>query len=181
VTRKRYAILTAVFVLAPAATSEAQTGDIRTELMHCLTFAGAVERLSCYDRLAHGAASGALGAPSGGLAAPSQPLPSRMASPAAPPPPVAQELGREELRGSVPAETAQRLSAEISNFQKDPAGRFTISLNNGQIWQQVAGDTTAAQYHPGRTHSVTISKGSLGSYDLTFNDRNAVFKVRRVQ
>ena len=180
-TRKRYAILTAAFALAPSAATQAQTGDIRTELMHCLTFTGAVERLSCYDRLAHSAASGALGAPSGSLGAPSQPPSPRMALPAAPPPPLAQDLGREELRGSVQNETEQRLTAEISNFQKDPAGRFTVSLNNGQIWQQVAGDTTAAQYHPGRTHSVTISKGSLGSYDLTFNDRNAVFKVRRVR
>jgi len=180
VTRTRYAILTLAFTLAPSAATKAQTGDIRTELMHCLTFTGAVERLSCYDRLAHGAASGALGAPAAGLGAPSQPLPPRVASPVAPPS-AAQELGREELRGSVETETAQRFTAEISNFQKDPAGRFTVSLNNGQIWQQVAGDTTSAQYRPGHTHSVTISKGSLGSYDLTFNDRNIVFKVRRVR
>lgn len=157
--------------------ARAQTSDLRTELMHCLSFTGAVERLSCYDRLARGAGSGALGAPPApALAAPA------LQSRALPPPQATPELGKEELRGTAaPNPAVDRLTAEITNFQKDPNGRFTVSLNNGQIWQQVAGDTTAAQYHPGRTHSVTISRGTLGSYDLTFNDRNANFKVRRLR
>jgi alkanesulfonate monooxygenase SsuD/methylene tetrahydromethanopterin reductase-like flavin-dependent oxidoreductase (luciferase family) len=160
-----------MLILASSGTAPAQTGDLRTELMHCLSFSGTVERLSCYDRLARGAASGALG-----TSAATQPAsPPRVA--ASPP---ARQLGQEELRGYAPAATPERVVAEISDFQKDAAGRFTISLTNGQVWQQVAGDTTAAQYRPGRTHGVTISRGSLGSYDLRFDDRNAIFKVRRV-
>ena len=173
-TVKRRAILIAVLALVPSGASQAQTGDLRTELMHCLTFTGAVERLSCYDRLAHGAASGALGGPP----MPAPVAPSAPLANAVPPP---RELGQEQLRSYAPAATQDRLTAEITNFQKDPNGRFTISLNNGQVWEQVAGDTTAAQYRPGRTRSVTISRGSLGSYDLRFNDRNASFKVRRLR
>jgi len=164
--------LATIVILASSGIAPAQTGDLRTELMHCLSFSGTVERLSCYDRLARGAASGALGT----AVAPPPESPSRVAAP----PPVRQ-LGQEELHGYAPAETPERIAAEISNFQKDAAGRFTISLTNGQVWQQVAGDTTAVQYRPGRTQGVTISRGSLGSYDLRFNDRNAVFKVRRVR
>jgi hypothetical protein len=123
-----------------------------------------------------------LGAPVAPVA-PTPAAPPPLASRAVAPPPAspATELGQEELRGRAPAATPDRVTAEITNFQKDPAGRFTIALSNGQVWAQVAGDTTAAQYHPGRTHSVTISRGTLGSYDLTFNDRNAAFKVRRVR
>ena len=167
--------LAAVLILASPSIAPAQTGDLRTEMMHCLTFAGAVERLSCYDRLARGAASGALGAP----LAPAPALPSRAAAP--PLAAAAPQLGQEELPGRATAQVPNKVTAEISDFQKDGAGRFRVTLSNGQIWQQVAGDTTAAQYHPNRTHSVTISRGSLGSYDLTFNDRNAAFKVQRVR
>ena len=176
-TAKRCTIPAAVLLVVWAGAAPAQTGDLRTEMMHCLTFTGAVERLSCYDRLAHGAASGALGQPAAPV--PVSPPP-RVA--VAPPPPSVRELGEEELRGRATATAVpDRLTVEISTFQKDPAGRFIVSLANGQVWQQVAGDTTAAQYHPGRTHSVTISRGTLGSYDLTFNDRSIAFKVRRVR
>ena len=169
---KRCIILVGALILAPLAPTQAQTGDLRTELMHCLSFTGAVERLSCYDRLARGAGSGALGTPAPVLPAP----PPRVA--VAPP---TAELGQEELRGRAPATASDRITVEIGDFRKDAAGRFTVSLSNGQVWRQVAGDTTAAQYHSGRTHSVTISRGTLGGYDLTFNDRNASFKVQRVR
>ena len=174
-TAKRCTSLAVTLLLASSGLAPAQTGDLRTELMHCLTFSGAVERLSCYDRLARGAGSGALGSP----VAPAPNLPATRL--AAPPPQPGPELGQEELRGRVPSAVPDRATSEITNFQKDAAGRFTVSLSNGQVWRQVAGDTTAAQYRPGRTHSVTISRGSLGSYDLTFNDRNAAFKVQRVR
>ena len=73
------------------------------------------------------------------------------------------------------------MTAQISDFQKDPAGRFTITLSNGQVWQQIAGDTSVAQYRPGKPQAVTISRGSLGSYDLRFEGRNVSFKVRRLK
>lgn len=168
-----------VAVLPPA--SRAQTGDLRTELMHCLTFSGAVERLSCYDRLARGAGSGTLPAPTPQaqqMAAPRAPIPQTRAEPAAGP----QNLGREELpRATPPIPGEDRMTAQISDFQKDAAGRFTVALVNGQVWQQIAGDTGLAQYRPGRPQAVTISRGSLGSYDLRFEGRNVTFKVRRLK
>lgn len=167
--RTKCVISAAAFVAAFSSGGQAQTGDLRSELAHCLSFGGAVERLSCYDRLARQA---------GGAAPqerqPPAPIPqSRGELPAG-----SQSFGKEELR-TAPVPGEDRLTAEISDFRKDQAGRFTVALSNGQVWQQVAGDTTAAQYRPGKTHSVTISRGSLGSYDLKFNDRNATFKVRR--
>lgn len=171
-TAKGSVLLLAALALAPSQAARAQSGDLRTEMMHCLTFTGAVERLSCYDRLARGAASGGLGV--------SVPPPGPRAA-AQPPPAPLPSLGQEELPGRVLTAAPGKVTAEITDFQKDPAGRFTVALGNGQVWQQVAGDTTAAQYRPGRTRSVTISPGSFGSYDLKFNDRNAAFKVRRVR
>lgn len=158
-------------VMAFSSGSRAQGIDLQTELTRCLGFSGAVERLSCYDRLAHGAVRVAPQSPN--------PPPARSESPQAVVP--RPELGREELPGVAALAMQDHLTAEITDFRKDPSGHFTISLSNGQVWQQVVGDTTTARYQPGRTHSVTISRGTLGSYDLNFNDRNASFKVRRVR
>jgi hypothetical protein len=174
------AISVIALVVALSPEGRAQTGDLRTELMHCLTLSGAVDRLSCYDRLARGAGSGTLPAPAlqaPQIAAPRATVPQARTEPAAGP-----NLGREELRTATPPSPEEsRMTVQVSDFRKDPAGRFTVVLSNGQVWQQIAGDTGVAQYRLGSPQAVTISRGSLGSYDLRFEGRNVSFKVRRLK
>lgn len=150
----------------------AHAEDLNAQLAHCMTINGAVERLSCYDRVAHGAANAAMPAQAAQSPAPQ----ARIEPPADP----ARDFGKERLPSTAPQQN-ERFTAEITDFQKDARDRFTVALQNGQLWRQVAGDTGIAQFRPGRTHQVTISRGALGSYDLRFNDRNATFKVLRVR
>jgi len=102
----------------------------------------------------------------------------RQAQPAPP-----RVFGQEQLPKSQAEQVEQeeRLTAEITAFQADARGRFTITLNNGQVWQQMAGDTGVAQRGPKSSRTVSISRGSLGSYDLRFSDRNITFKVKRLR
>lgn len=172
--RTKCAILTAAFVAAVSSGGRAQSNDLQTELAHCLSFGGAVERLSCYDRLAREAGR----AMPQTSAAPPPAMPSRADSAvnrAAP-----QDFGREQLR-SAPLPGEERMTAQIAKFQEDSTGRFTIELSNGQVWQQSAGDTARAPYRLSGTKTVVISRGSLGSYDLAFSGRNLTFKVKRLK
>jgi hypothetical protein len=73
------------------------------------------------------------------------------------------------------------MTAEISEFRKDQTGRFTVALQNGQVWQQAAGDTARVPYQIRPGQAVTIARGSLGSYDLTFVGHNIAFKVKRLR
>lgn len=163
--------MTRFFLVLPLlllASVPARAQDINAQLARCLTLNGAVERLSCYDRVAQGAvrAAPALAAP---MTSPlqAQPAPPRV-------------FGQEQLpRYSV--EQDERLTAEITAFQTDARGRFTVTLSNGQVWQQMAGDSGIAQRGPKSSHTVNISRGSLGSYDLRFSDRNITFKVKRLR
>jgi hypothetical protein len=176
--RTKCAILTAAFVAAVSSGGHAQSNNLQTELAHCLSFSGAVERLSCYDRLARGAARAVPQTSSALPPTPTAPPPARgdvTATRAVP-----QELGKEELRGARPP-GEDRMTAVISDFREDPTGRFTITLSNGQVWQQIAGDTARAQYHSGGTKTVVIARGSFGSYDLAFSGRNITFKVKRLR
>ena len=167
------AVLATAFAAAVSSGGQAQS-DLPAELAHCLSVGGAVERLSCYDRLAHKA----------GHAAPQNPGAPQLTSPSradtAANGAASQDFGKEQLRSTAPA-SEDRMTAEIADFHKDGHDRFTVALQNGQVWQQMAGDTGVAQFRSGRTHQVTISRGAMGSYDLRFNDRNATFKVRRLR
>lgn len=150
----------------------AHADDLNAQLAHCMTINGAVERLSCYDRVARGAMSAAPQAQ-----AAQSPAPQARVEPPADP---ARDFGKERLPSAAPPQN-DRFTAEITDFQKDARDRFTVALQNGQVWRQAGGDTGSAQFRKGSTHQVTISRGALGSYDLRFNDRNATFKVLRVR
>jgi hypothetical protein len=175
-------VLPLLFVLSAGAPARAE--DLSAQLAHCMTMSGAVERLSCYDRVARqavGAAPQALPQAGAPLAqAPQTQAPqARIESPADP----SRSFGQERLRKS-PAEEAEqdvRMTAEITDFQKDARDHFTVALQNGQVWRQTAGDTGVARFQKGRTRQVTISRGTLGSYDLKFNDANLTFKVQRLR
>jgi len=168
-------LLFAMFAVAPA-----RAEDLNAQLAHCMAMSGAVERLSCYDRVARQAVGAAAQAQSPLAQAPQTQAPqARIESPADP----THSFGQERLRKS-PAEEAEqdvRMTAEITDFQKDARDHFTVALQNGQVWRQTAGDTGVARYQKGRTHQVTISRGTLGSYDLKFNDGNLTFKVQRLR
>jgi len=163
--------MTRLFLVLPLlllASVPAHAQDINAQLAHCLTLNGAVERLSCYDRVAQGAVRTAPA-----LAAP-------MTSPLQVQPAPPRVFGQEQLPKSS-VEQEERLTAEITAFQTDARGRFTVTLSNGQVWQQMAGDSGIAQRGPKSSRTVSISRGSLGSYDLRFSDRNITFKVKRLR
>ena len=75
--------------------------------------------------------------------------------------------------------TPQQMIAGVASVSYDGRGRFTITLDNGQVWRQLDGDT--AQLKGTRFPAVRISRGALGSYDLNVVGRNATYRVSRVQ
>ncbi len=167
----RIILLLPILLLASA---PVRADDLNAQLAHCMAMSGAVERLSCYDRVARQAVGAA-------PQAQASQAPQARAEPPADP---SHSFGQEQLRKSPAAEQAEqaeRLTAEITDFRKDQREHFTVVLQNGQVWRQMVGDTGVAQYRAGRTHQVTISRGVLGSYDLRFNDRNLSFKVQRLR
>ena len=67
----------------------------------------------------------------------------------------------------------------LSSYQFDSQGFFIITLANGQVWEQRDGPLVhwrgaASQY------LVSISKGAVGSFNLTVAHEGAQYKVRPV-
>lgn len=100
---------------------------------------------------------------------------------AGPPAPRPQSPENFGLPKVLPAE-ASRVRAHMASYSFDDRHLFTLTLENGQVWQQLQGDTTFAHWGgaPNR-YLVTVSKGMLGSYNLTVTGEPGLFKVRRIK
>lgn len=78
-------------------------------------------------------------------------------------------------------EPLDRITAKVTGYSFAANGRFTVTLDNGQMWKQLDGDTGTPHFDKNGGDSVTISRGFLGSYNLVVEGHNAMFKVRRIE
>ncbi|MEO8347059.1 MAG: hypothetical protein ABI607_15330 [Betaproteobacteria bacterium] len=153
--------------------------DALTEVAKCADLADSAERLKCYDRIAPMAKSALVPAAKAatekkgfmewfGFAKPAtQPQTVDEYGKPAPPP------GPEEIKG---------ITANVLQFARTPRGDAIFILENGQVWRQLAGDSTAVRDpDSGKPMKVTIENGFLGSYNLTMEWQKGLVKVNRLQ
>jgi hypothetical protein len=77
-----------------------------------------------------------------------------------------------------------RESGRIADFKFDRFGIFTVTLTNGQVWQQNSSDETKARWRASpaqQAYNVVISEGILGSYNFKVINMPGTYKVRRVK
>ncbi len=165
-----------VLAMAMPAWAQDAPGAADRAFTQCGAITDPAARLACYDSAqpsrqpsAGGPASkpGASHYPEFGGAAPppANPAPTRAFGSKGPDAPV----------------RSNNLVAGVASYSLSPSGRFTIVLDNGQIWRQVDSDDGVAQFKKQGHNIVAISKGFLWSYDLKLNAMSAVFKVTRVK
>ena len=76
----------------------------------------------------------------------------------------------------------ESISAGVSDYAYTPLGKFIVFLDNGQVWRQIPGDADRAMFRKtAKDNAVTISRGFVGSYNMTINGSAKVFKVTRVK
>jgi hypothetical protein len=80
-----------------------------------------------------------------------------------------------------PLRTASHIVSRMTAYHLNAYGIFTITLANGQVWQQVDGDTYHAKLsHPPESYVVKINRGMLGSYNVLISDVPGLFRAERV-
>jgi len=94
------------------------------------------------------------------------------------------QFGAEDVpKNEPPPETLpvklDKITAKVTSVAYNAPGRFTVELDNGQVWRQVPGDSASAAFNPASGDTVTISRGFMGSYNLVVEGNQAMFKVRR--
>jgi len=69
----------------------------------------------------------------------------------------------------------------MASYSFDANGFFTVTLEDGEIWQESSSWPTLAKWKlPPASYYVSILPGLLGSYDLKVRGMNGYFKVHRL-
>lgn len=69
----------------------------------------------------------------------------------------------------------------MTSYKFDAAGRFTVTLANGEVWRQLLGDSVQAKWHnPAASYAVTILPSSnLGEKQMRVG-KSEVYQVEQV-
>jgi hypothetical protein len=112
--------------------------------------------------------------------APQAPVTAAGAAHATEPKPPGPQFGMPQPDASLPAD-ADHVVSRMKSFSFDPHGKFTVTLANGQVWYQIAGDTESAHWkEKAGSYVVTISRGWFGSYNFQVRGIPGLYKVHRL-
>ena len=176
-------ILAALLTIASAASAVAQglaEGEITEQLLVCDDVIDLTERLTCFnaivDKLKSVLAVPAVKSPPASVSASEAPVVAPAAAPEI------DDFGSEGIASrSTPEEESsavEKIEATIVRSWKNHDGRFSVELDNGQIWRETQGTKSRL---PKVNTSVTISTGRLGGYRMKFENINKLAWVRRTK
>lgn len=175
--------------------------DVLRALSHCATITDGQQRLACYDaaaprvQAALAAEPGAAGKRTPtkteqeswfgfdlgdlfGTSKKDQTTPARFGA-------ENTEAAKQKHKAQSPAtapEEIDSIKAKLTDYAYNAFGKFIVFLDNGQVWKQLQGDSGRASFRRNAAdNTVTISRGFLGSYNLSVNDSNRIYKVTRVK
>lgn len=154
----------------PAGSVPAEDGALRDAAMgdtvRCSSVVDERVWLSCY----YGAAAAVRAKL--GLAPASPPLQKPIAS--------APAFGMAPKPKTEISNNADHIAARMQSYSFDGDGMFTVTLDNGQTWRQIGGDTDYAHWKKNAgSYQVRISHGVLGSYNFQVLGSPGIFKARR--
>lgn len=186
-------VLTGFLLLGLAVPAQAEEfGDVLRAMDQCSVISDKDQRLACYDQVSPQVKAAIARLPR--TAPPTEAeqkswfgfdfgdifgsTPNQQTSP--------DKFGSDRLPTPPPApgETAppapiESIGAKVAEFAYTPFGKFIVFLDDGQVWRQLEGDSDKANFRKGDT--VTISRGFIGSYNLSIDGSAKMFKVKRVK
>jgi hypothetical protein len=91
----------------------------------------------------------------------------------------AETLKKESREAAGAPEPLDEISGVIAKLVFSPTGRAIVTLDNGQVWRQIEGDSDVFRGKQGE--KAKIERAILGTYNLTVDGRNQLIKVQRVR
>ncbi len=172
----------AVFLLLSSAARVASAEELTTAINKCAAIADDATRHSCYDQLPTLLKSPAPVTAAETPPAAAAPAPPPAAIPPTAPPPNEEKAslgGLFDIFDSEPV-PADHITAAVESFTFD-YGVFVVTLDNGQVWRQVAATGDLVHFSRDNKNQVTIWRSSSGDYVLKITGYHPTYHVRRIK
>ncbi|MEE4210423.1 MAG: hypothetical protein V2I43_14310 [Parvularcula sp.] len=79
-------------------------------------------------------------------------------------------------------EEIKEISGGVESVTFDPYGMVTVTLENGQVWEQLDADSRKlSTFDADRAEDATVERGILGSYRMRLEPLGKSIRVRRVK
>ena len=163
----------ALAFLIVSAAQAASDDNLADSVLACSALVGDQAQLACYNRIAAQLKAPAV-AQAPAIAAPSPP----------PPPPAANkpaDFGKDTMPFQADAAAPEQITARVRSVIYSYFHVFTVTLDNGQVWRQVDGDTRVARFKNDKTEVVTITRGFLDSFHLAIKGDWGAYEVKRIK
>ena len=92
-----------------------------------------------------------------------------------------QVIARTQTRDEILEDLERVEDLRVASYDKVPYERLLVTLENGQVWRQIKGDTQQIRVDLKRNQTVDITESSLSGYKLRLNEMRRMIRVERVR
>ena len=92
-----------------------------------------------------------------------------------------QVIARNQTREEMIEQLEESRGLLAASYDPVPYERLVVTLENGQVWRQITGDTQRIRVDLAKNQTVDISESSLGGYKLRLNEIRRTVRVERVR
>lgn len=92
----------------------------------------------------------------------------------------ADQVSARDARGQA-TEPLPRLNAAVQSAQVIPYKRLQVTLDNGQVWRQIRGETQRINARDANDQTVEIWQSNIGGYRMRLNEMARTIRVERIR
>ena len=92
-----------------------------------------------------------------------------------------QVIARNETREEQLEKLEKADGLAVASYTVVPFEKLQVTLENGQVWRQIKGDTQKIRVDLQRNQTVNIEESSLSGYKMRLNEMRRTIRVERVQ
>lgn len=92
-----------------------------------------------------------------------------------------QVIARQQTQEEMLASLERATNLKVSKYETVPYEKLQVTLENGQIWRQIKGDTQKINVSLRKNQTVDISESSISGYKLRLNEIRRTIRVQRIR